>query len=280
MSFNVGSGLLTAYVSPQRLHDIKQNSSLPEMSLWEKIKHFFFSTHQDAALNCLHKLYHHDELSMSEQDIRETFTKLQSLASPGCRNKFTVDRNNYTDIYKINFEIILVIPKTNSDSISKQNNSVWHDCHDERDIWYDSQDDDEVWLDCQELEVDSDISSWQQIDNYAPEEISSPVMRKALSDDDIYIQSIKMLMPRIEESFQRTGVGHITSTIGTLKALLARSIGKRIVKNINQQITNKHVFKKDIDKLLKIPGMMQLIPPEITSMPEFSIILGGPMIKG
>jgi len=81
-------------------------------------------------------------------------------------------------------------------------------------------------------------------------------------------------MPELEDDFQNPGVKHITLTIGSWKALSAMSIGKRIVKNINQQVDNKQTFKKDIDSLLKIPGMMQLIPPEITNIPEFSIISG------
>jgi len=148
MLFNVGNGLLTAHISHERLHDIQTNKSPPEMVLWEKIKDFFFSTHQKTALEYIHKLYHHADYNLSEQDIREVFINLRDLASLGFKNKFSVDSSIYADVYKIDGEIILSCPKSNL-----HEHRIWSDTDDE---------DDDIWQDDNnEQGTESGILSWQ-----------------------------------------------------------------------------------------------------------------------
>lgn len=265
MSFNIGSGLLTAHISEQKLQTIKDNPLPPNMSLWEKIKDFFFSTHQQAALNCIHKLYHHAEFKMSEQDIHKTFIELKNLASPGCRNKFTLDRNCYRDTYQIDSEIILSLPR----------GILYHD----GDIFYDCQDDE--WFDCKESapsssqtqEGDSDMSSWDQITHSSPELRTQTPADMPLSDDHSYIQSIKYLIATLETHFNRIGIKKIIMDLGVMKIPSLIKIRERINTNLNDSVTDNEMLKKDIESLLKIPGLRELIPVEVTKQPEFSFIL-------
>ncbi|MFP1877694.1 SGNH/GDSL hydrolase family protein [Lonsdalea quercina] len=89
MSLNIGNGLLSAHISGERLHAIANNSTPPEMSLWEKIKEFFFSTHQKEALECIYKLYHHANIQISAEEVHGAFIRLCELASPGCKEQFS-----------------------------------------------------------------------------------------------------------------------------------------------------------------------------------------------
>lgn len=97
MSLNIGSGLLSAHISRDRLQAIANNITPPEMSLWERIKEFFFSTHQKEALECIYTLYHHANIQISAEEVHHAFTRLRELASPGCKEQFS---NSYgCDLY-------------------------------------------------------------------------------------------------------------------------------------------------------------------------------------
>lgn len=307
MSFSVGSGLLTAHISHHRLYDIKESSSPPEISLWEKIKHFFFSTHQKEALSCVYKLYHHESLNLSEQEIRDTFIRLKTLASPDCRNKFVIDRSISEDIYKINDEVILSVPRAYCDSLSNSDEDIWYDCLSENDIFQDSTNVD-IWSDClpendifqersgveyngwirfdfpasviaddkepeqaQKINLDSDVS--QTVKQPVAEKTSIITNESVLSDDELYIQSVKILMPEIEYNLLQRGRGAIIKEIGLFKSVTALWAAERIDKNIKSDVINATLLKKDINTLLKIPNIIKLIPPSITRTPEYSIIL-------
>ena len=287
MSFNVGSGLLTAHISHHRLHDIKEDSSLPEISLWEKIKHFFFSTHQKEALNCIHRLYHHDSLQMSEQDIRDTFIQLKTLAAPGCRNKFVIDENHSEVSYKINDEIILTVPRANNNSISNSSDDIWYDCLDDDNIWHDSHEEDDIWYDCrssviddsQEQTQDMQFAEEKDTDKDVPRIINNSAEEKVLmtngqrlSGDSLYLQSVKTLMPKIQDELNKMGKKKIIKKLGAFKSVQAQRIASRIDKKIHSQTIDKQSLKKDIDNFLKIPEVINLIPAHITETDEFSNI--------
>ncbi len=287
MSFNVGSGLLTAHISHHRLHEIKEKSSSPEISLWEKIKYFFFSTHQKEALNCIHRLYHHDALQMSEQDIRETFIQLRTLAAPGCRNKFVIDENHSEVSYKINDEIILAVPRMNYNSILNSSDNIWYDCLDDDNIWHDSHEEDDIWYDCRDSVIDDSQEQMQDmvfveetntdkdvswiINNSAEEEMLMTNGQR-LSGDSLYLQSVKTLIPKIQDELSKMGKKKIIKKLGVFKSVQAQRIASRIDKKIHSQMIDKKSLKKDIDNFLKIPEVIKLIPAHITETDEFSII--------
>ncbi|EDW8071622.1 pathogenicity island 2 effector protein SseJ, partial [Salmonella enterica subsp. arizonae serovar 48:z4,z24:-] len=87
MPFSVGQGYFTTSISAERFNAIKESSSTPEMSLWEKIKACFFSTYHADALECIFKLYHYEELNLTPVQVRGAYTKLRALASPGCKDQ-------------------------------------------------------------------------------------------------------------------------------------------------------------------------------------------------
>ncbi|MCS3429594.1 hypothetical protein [Klebsiella sp. BIGb0407] len=253
MSFNVGNGLLTAHISYERLHDIKNNEFLPEMTLWEKIKDFFFSTHQKAAYECVHKLYHRDDFNMSEQDVRETFINLRQLASPGCKNKFIIDSNIYKDVYKIDSEVILSCPNPNL-----HEHRIWSDTDDE-------DDDDILQNDNNEQPTASEISLLQQRKISAPE-------RDFLLVDNVDVQNFKILKSKIEETIRTIGVFKIIDSGGYSKLFEALDISNRIIKNLHEPNNNRQAFYNNIDALLKISEGLNLVAPDITRMPEFTAI--------
>ncbi|MFP1727186.1 hypothetical protein [Lonsdalea quercina] len=43
MSFYVGTGYFPAYINSEKINNILESETPPEMSLWEKIKDFFCS---------------------------------------------------------------------------------------------------------------------------------------------------------------------------------------------------------------------------------------------
>lgn len=90
MTLCIGNGLSSVHISTERLHDIDKNMHLPEMSVWEKIKEFFFPTHQAEALQCTYNLFHHQELNLTPEQINKAFIRLHELASPGYKDLFSI----------------------------------------------------------------------------------------------------------------------------------------------------------------------------------------------
>ncbi|EEL2496198.1 type III secretion system effector [Salmonella enterica] len=97
MPFSVGQGYFTTSISAERFNAIKESSTPPEMSLWEKIKACFFSTYHADALECIFKLYHYEELNLTPVQVRGAYTKLRALASPGCKDQFIIESQEQTD---------------------------------------------------------------------------------------------------------------------------------------------------------------------------------------
>ena len=100
MSFLVGSGFLTAEISDLQINNIWEKDALPHLSLWEKIKDFFFSTHQQEVLQLIFDLYHPSPNSTPEK-VKEIWEQLKQLASPGYKSCLgyidsNSDTNNFT----------------------------------------------------------------------------------------------------------------------------------------------------------------------------------------
>jgi Sif protein len=96
MSFNVGSSFFPACISSQTIHKIHLSDAPPSLSLWEKIKDFFFNNHHDQAMDCLYKLCH-PEPGISRQEVEDLFYQLKELAAPGYKNNFIADVNTSFD---------------------------------------------------------------------------------------------------------------------------------------------------------------------------------------
>ncbi|ECC3198760.1 type III secretion system effector E3 ubiquitin transferase SspH2 [Salmonella enterica subsp. enterica serovar Isangi] len=82
MPLHVGSGCLPATITNLRINCIAQSATPPEMSLWEKIKDFFCSTHQTEALECIWTICH-PSVGTTREDVVSRFEQLRMLAYAG-----------------------------------------------------------------------------------------------------------------------------------------------------------------------------------------------------
>ncbi|MGL8207631.1 type III secretion system effector SspH3 [Salmonella sp. NW613] len=82
MPLHVGSGCLPATITNLRINCISQSATPPEMSLWEKIKEFFCSTHQTEALECIWTICH-PSVGTTREDVVSRFEQLRMLAYAG-----------------------------------------------------------------------------------------------------------------------------------------------------------------------------------------------------
>ncbi|EBM7199406.1 E3 ubiquitin--protein ligase [Salmonella enterica] len=82
MPLHVGSGCLPATITNLRISCIAQSATPPEMSLWEKIKEFFCSTHQTEALECIWTICH-PSVGTTREDVVSRFEQLRMLAYAG-----------------------------------------------------------------------------------------------------------------------------------------------------------------------------------------------------
>ncbi|EBZ5859920.1 E3 ubiquitin--protein ligase [Salmonella enterica subsp. enterica serovar Amersfoort] len=82
MPLHVGSGCLPATITNLRINCIAQSATPPEMSLWEKIKEFFCSTHQTEALKCIWTICH-PSVGTTREDVVSRFEQLRMLAYAG-----------------------------------------------------------------------------------------------------------------------------------------------------------------------------------------------------
>ncbi|EJP2092670.1 type III secretion system effector, partial [Salmonella enterica] len=90
-------GYFKSSISVEKFNAIKDSSRPPEMSLWEKIKEYFFSTYHAEALECLFKLYHYQELNLTPVQVRGAYIKLRALASQGCKEQFIIESQGQAD---------------------------------------------------------------------------------------------------------------------------------------------------------------------------------------
>lgn len=82
MSFSVGSGYLSACISNDQINAILDSNTPPNISIWDKIKDFFFSTHQAEAQDCLYQICH-PSAGTTPSDVNALFERLRELAHPG-----------------------------------------------------------------------------------------------------------------------------------------------------------------------------------------------------
>lgn len=92
MSFCVGTGYFSACISSDKITGMLDSNTPPEMSLWEKIKEFFFSTHQAEAQDCLYRLCH-PSAGTTPADVNALFERLKELAHPGYADNIQSDRH-------------------------------------------------------------------------------------------------------------------------------------------------------------------------------------------
>ncbi|EOB1208018.1 NEL-type E3 ubiquitin ligase domain-containing protein [Salmonella enterica subsp. houtenae serovar 43:z4] len=92
MPFHVGSGCLPATISNLRINRIAQSATPPEMSLWEKMKEFFCSTHQTEALECIWTICH-PPAGTTREDVVMRFERLRMLAYAGCEENIHSGRH-------------------------------------------------------------------------------------------------------------------------------------------------------------------------------------------
>ncbi|EHT8681841.1 E3 ubiquitin--protein ligase [Salmonella enterica] len=92
MPFHVGSGCLPATISNLRINRIAQSASPPEMSLWEKMKEFFCSTHQTEALECIWMICH-PPAGTTREAVVSRFEQLRTLAYAGCEESIQSGRH-------------------------------------------------------------------------------------------------------------------------------------------------------------------------------------------
>ncbi|EIR2618509.1 E3 ubiquitin--protein ligase [Salmonella enterica subsp. enterica serovar Miami] len=82
MPLHVGSGCFPATITNLRINCIAQSATPPEMSLWEKIKEFFCSTHQTEAQECIWTICH-PSVGTTREDVVSRFEQLRMLAYAG-----------------------------------------------------------------------------------------------------------------------------------------------------------------------------------------------------
>ena len=82
---------LPACISSQTIHKIHLSDASPTLSLWEKIKDFFFNKYHDQPLDCLFKLCHPNP---AREEVEDLFFQLRELAAPGYKNNFVVELNS------------------------------------------------------------------------------------------------------------------------------------------------------------------------------------------
>ncbi|EDT7900607.1 E3 ubiquitin--protein ligase [Salmonella enterica subsp. enterica serovar Worthington] len=82
MPLHVGRGCLPPTITNLRINCIAQSATPPEMSLWEKIKEFFCSTHQTEAQECIWTICH-PSVGTTREDVVSRFEQLRMLVYAG-----------------------------------------------------------------------------------------------------------------------------------------------------------------------------------------------------
>ncbi|EBK5148291.1 E3 ubiquitin--protein ligase [Salmonella enterica subsp. enterica] len=82
MPLHVGRGCLPATITNLRINCIAQSATPPEMSLWEKIKEFFCSTHQTEAQECIWTICH-PSVGTTREDVVSRCEQLRMLVYAG-----------------------------------------------------------------------------------------------------------------------------------------------------------------------------------------------------
>lgn len=99
MPLYVGNSFNTASVSTERTNNTQHNTNHHETKLWDGVKEFFYSTHLEEAQQCIDKLSQHDELQLAPEEIKDIFTKLSELISPGWKGQLHIESDNVSNEY-------------------------------------------------------------------------------------------------------------------------------------------------------------------------------------
>ncbi len=87
MGISVGDSYLTATISNDRINEMLITHTPPHMTIWGKIKDFFFATGEKEALDCLFKLCNPTP-DLTSSEIEDTFFRLKALCSSGYKERF------------------------------------------------------------------------------------------------------------------------------------------------------------------------------------------------
>lgn len=90
MSISVGSSYLTSSISNDRINEMLISHAPPHMTIWGKIKDFFFATGEREALDCLFKLCNPTP-DLTSREIVDIFFRLEALCSPVYKERFCND---------------------------------------------------------------------------------------------------------------------------------------------------------------------------------------------
>ncbi|MGU7068907.1 type III secretion system effector SspH3 [Salmonella enterica subsp. enterica serovar Mbandaka] len=98
MPLHVGRGCLPATITNLRINCIAQSATPPEMSLWEKIKEFFCSTHQTEAQECIWTICH-PSVGTTREDVVSRFEQLRMLVYAGYEESIHSGRHGESHFY-------------------------------------------------------------------------------------------------------------------------------------------------------------------------------------
>jgi Sif protein len=126
MSISVGHGFLKSTIDDATINNMQAQETPPHLSLWEKIKDFFFSTHQEKALKLLFELFHPKDTT-TIQNVRKTCEKFKKLVSPGFQHLFVIKNSNLDpDNYTITNTTISIIIDEYKYTINNGVNTLYH----------------------------------------------------------------------------------------------------------------------------------------------------------
>lgn len=88
MSLSIGNNFfIREKITIGDIREIQKNNSSIQLTLWEKIKDFFFSTGKEKAYSCVAKL-NNSLAELNSEEATKNFLTLKSLASEGHKNHF------------------------------------------------------------------------------------------------------------------------------------------------------------------------------------------------
>lgn len=106
MSLSIGNSFfIRANIYTQDIKEIQKSNSPIQLTLWEKIKEFFFSTGKEKAYSCIAKL-NNALTELNSKEAKKYFFSLKDLASEEHKNRFIeyCYHDNYGEKIKV-FEL-------------------------------------------------------------------------------------------------------------------------------------------------------------------------------
>lgn len=252
---SVGNGYLKGYIESEKIDSIKNSTTPPTLSIWEKIKDFFCHTNQKKALDCLYNLYHHQEDGCCLDVVERNFNELKGLVSEGYKDKFKIVCNGDTREYCIDEVVLLSLAEERAESLE---------------VMLPGEDDSPIKVDMSACTLQTNNDPEPD-----PSEMNitlTPEPEQAKSDQSEFARAFNIIMPQIQDYMLSQAPTKILKKLG-LDAIKAKSAGEKIEKYINDDKYNKiekeQLIKKELGKLLKIKKIIDLIPQDIKDMPEF-----------